>query len=202
MSTPSTTVIGAGNIGSAVAALAVKAGSSTQVLVRDSSKASVDGATVETLGADVTGDVVVLALPYDALAEVVAQYGEQLKGKTLVDVSNPIDFTTFDSVVATSAAEELAAKLPAAQVVKAFNTNFAASLASGEADGRPTTVMAASDSAEGKAALRAVVEAAGLSFVDAGALKRAQRLEAIGALQIELAMSGQIGWTGGLIVTK
>lgn len=202
MSTPSTTVIGAGNIGSAVAALAVKAGSSTQVLVRDTSKASVDGATVETLGAEITGDVVVLALPYGALAEVVAQYGEQLGGKTVVDVSNPIDFTTFDSVVVTSAAEELAAKLPAAQVVKAFNTNFAASLASGEADGRPTTVMAASDSAEGKAALRAVVEAADLSFVDAGALKRAQRLEAIGALQIELAMSGQIGWTGGLIVTK
>lgn len=150
------------------------------------------------------GDVVVLALPYGALAEVTEQYGDQLAGKTVVDVTNPIDFTTFDSVVApySSATEELAGKLPAAHVVKAFDTNFAATLASGEANGRPTTVMAASDSDEGKAAVRSFVEAAGLSFIDAGALKRAERLEAIGALQIELAMSEQIGWTAGLNVTK
>ena len=196
------TVIGAGNIGAAVAALAVKAGADTQVLVRDTTKVSVEGATVAPLGEAITGEVVVLALPYPALSGVISAYGaDAFVGRVVVDPTNPIDFSTFDSAVApySSAATELAESLPGADVVKAFNTSFAATLASGEADGRPTTVLAASDSAAGKAALRTIVEGAGLSLVDAGPLKRAERLEAVGALQIELAMSGQIC---GLIVTR
>ncbi|WP_300766680.1 NAD(P)-binding domain-containing protein, partial [uncultured Bifidobacterium sp.] len=63
------TVIGAGNIGSAVAAIAVKSGSSVQVIDRDEQKASaVSGATATTYGDTITGDIVVLALHYPAYA--------------------------------------------------------------------------------------------------------------------------------------
>ena len=68
MSVPSISIIGAGNIGSAVAGLAVKAGASTQVLVRDASKATgLSGVDVAQIGSPLTGDIVVLALPYAAI---------------------------------------------------------------------------------------------------------------------------------------
>ncbi|MBM6979560.1 MAG: NAD(P)-binding domain-containing protein [Actinomyces succiniciruminis] len=206
-SLPSVTVFGAGAIGSAVAQLAVKAGASVQVLARDAAKAAAaaDGATAGTVGDAVTGDLVVLALPYPAIAEVLSAYpAEAFAGKIVVDPSNPIDFGTLDSVVApgSSAAAELAERLPGALVVKAFNTNFAATLAAGAIAGEPVTVYAAADSEDAKAALRALVEAAGLAYVDAGALKRAHELEAMGALQIGLALSEQVAWTGGFAVIK
>ena len=135
MSVPSISIIGAGNIGSAVAGLAVKAGVSTQVVVRDASKATdLSGVDVAEIGSPLTGDIVVLALPYAAIDEVIATYGAQaFAGKVVVDPTNPLDFTTLDSLVpaGSSASAELAAKLPDAQVVKAFNTVFAAVLASG-----------------------------------------------------------------------
>ena len=206
MSVPSISIIGAGNIGSAVAGLAVKAGASTQVLVRDASKATdLPGVEVAQIGSPLTGDIVVLALPYAAIDEVIATYGAQaFAGKVVVDPTNPLDFTTLDSVVqaGSSAAAELAVKLPGAQVVKAFNTVFAAVLAAGTVGGRPATVLAAADSAEAKASLRSFVEAAGLRWADAGELKRAERLEALGALNIALGVTEQVAWTGGLAVVS
>ena len=205
MSVPSISIIGAGNIGSAVAGLAVKAGASTQVLVRDASKATdLSGVEVAEIGSPLTGDIVVLALPYTAIAEVIATYGAQaFAGKVVVDPTNPLDFTTLDSLVpaGSSAAAELAVRLPDAQVVKAFNTVFAV-LASGTIGARPATVLAASDSAEAKAGLRSFVEAAGLAWADAGELKRAERMEALGALNIALGVTEQVGWTGGLAVVS
>ena len=105
-------------------------------------------------------------------------------------------------IAAAGPTAELAAKLPDAQVVKAFNTVFAAVLASGTIGARPATVLAASDSAEAKAGLRSFVEAAGLAWADAGELKRAERMEALGALNIALGVTEQVGWTGGLAVVS
>src|ERR1700712_290361 len=98
---------------------------------------SAGGAEVDHIGstdtnATIAGDIVILAVPYPALASIVATYGPQLAGKTVVDISNPLNFETFDSLTVpadSSAAAELAAALPSAQVLKAFNTTFAATLA-------------------------------------------------------------------------
>ena len=179
MSVPSISIIGAGNIGSAVAGLAVKAGASTQVLVRDASKATdLSGVDIAEIGSPLSGDIVVLALPYAAIDEVIATYGAQaFAGKVVVDPTNPLDFTTLDSLVpaGSSASAELAVRLPDAQVVKAFNTVFAAVLASGIIGARPATVLAASDSAEAKASLRSFVEAAGLTWADDGSATKHTR---------------------------
>jgi predicted dinucleotide-binding enzyme len=71
----------------------------------------------------------VLALPYGALAGASAEHGEQLAGKVVVDISNPVDFSTMDGLVTppgSSAAEEVAKLVPdGTPVVKAFNTTFA-----------------------------------------------------------------------------
>lgn len=201
------TIFGAGNIGSAVAGIAVKAGTTVQVIDRnpDKAAASAEGVTGAKFGEAITGDIVVLALPFPAYADAFATYGDQLAGKTVVDVSNPIDFGTFDLALPEgfkSAAEYVAAKLPNSAVVKAFNTTFATTLAIGVNDGEPTVVQLAADDEAAKNSVKAFIEAAGLKTVDAGALKRAQYLEGYGALQIVLGVTNQTPWTGGFKVVK
>ncbi|MGN8246625.1 NADPH-dependent F420 reductase [Cellulomonas soli] len=168
------------------------------------------GSTVTYLGhgepGTVDGDIVVLAVPYPAVADVLATYGPQLAGKVVVDITNPLDFATFDSLVVpagSSAAAEIAAALPDSRVLKAFNTTFAATLTSGTLGGTvPTTVLVAGDDADAKAALAAAVEAGGLRALDAGSLARAHELEALGFLQLTLAVSEKIAWTGGFGLVK
>lgn len=168
------------------------------------------GAPVDHIGKDatdarVTGDVVVLAVPYAAVAEIVRDHGDQLAGKIVVDLTNPVDFATFDDLVVpadSSAAAEIAAALPAARVLKAFNTTFGATLASGKVGDLTTTVLIAGDDTDAKATLAAAVEAGGLKAIDAGSLKRARELEALGFLQITLAAAEKISWTGGFGIVR
>jgi predicted dinucleotide-binding enzyme len=203
----SISIIGIGNMGSAIARITAKGGASVQVVARDITKAqqlaAQVGGTAGSFGDTLTGEIVVLALPYPALADVIATYGAQLDGKVVVDVTNPVDFATFDGLTVpadSSAAAELQAALPTARVVKAFNTNFAATLLSGEVGGVPTTVVIAGDDEAAKARLTEVVSAGGVTIADAGSLKRARELEALGFLQMVLAVREQVAWTGGFAV--
>ena len=204
-------ILGASSMASAIATVALKGGATVQVLARDPQNSAAaasalgSGATSARFGDALTGDVVVLALPYGAVADVVGQYATQLAGKVVVDITNPLDFTTFDDLAVaagTSAAQQIAALVPEAHVLKAFNTNFAATLATGRVGGATTTVLVAGDDAGAKATLIGVVEAAGLGAVDAGSLKRAQQLEALGFLQLTLAVGEKIAWTGGFALAR
>ena len=182
-------ILGTGNMGTAIAGVVEKGGNRVQVIGQDATDTRV------------TGDVVVLAVPYGAISDIVAQRGDQLAGKIVVDITNPLDFETFDALVVpsdSSAAAELAAALPSAKVLKAFNTTFAGTLSSGTIGGQPTTVLIAGDDADAKRTLAEVVAAGGLRSVDAGSLRRARELEAVGFLQLTLAAADKISWTGGL----
>jgi predicted dinucleotide-binding enzyme len=111
-----------------------------------------------------------------------------------------VNVETFDSLVVPadgSAAAELTALLPGSTVLKAFNTTFAATLASGTVGDLTTTVQIAGDDADAKALLAGVVTAAGLKAIDAGSLKRARELEAFGFLQITLAAAEKLSWVAG-----
>jgi NADPH-dependent F420 reductase len=181
-------IIGTGNMGSAIAGLVTKGGNTVEVF--------------NTSDADkpVTGDIVVLAVPYPAVADVIAKRAGQLDGKVVVDITNPLNFETFDSLTVPadgSAAAEIAAALPQSRVLKAFNTNFAATLASGAIGALPTTVLIAGDDADAKSLLAGVIASGGLRAIDAGALSRARELEALGFLQLTLAVGEKLPWTGG-----
>jgi len=181
-------IIGTGNMGQAIGAIAAKGGNSVELF------GQADTAT------PVTGDVVVLAVPYPAVADVIAARGASLAGKVVVDITNPLDFSTFDSLTVPadgSAAAEIAAALPNSRVLKAFNTTFAGTLAAGTVGPLPTTVLIAGDDADAKALLAGIVTAGGLRAVDAGSLRRARELEALGFLQLTLAAAEKISWTGG-----
>ncbi|MCW5952887.1 MAG: NAD(P)-binding domain-containing protein [Propionibacteriaceae bacterium] len=183
------TVFGTGAMAKAIGGVLAAGGSEVQYIAHE------DAAT-----ARIEGDLVVLAVPHPALAELAAQRSKDLAGRTVVDITNPLDFSTFDGLVVpagSSAAAELQAALPHSQVLKAFNTNFAATLTSGRTGDATTTVLIAGDDSVAKAGLQAAVEAGGLTAVDAGSLRRAHELEALGLLQLTLAVGEKIGWTGG-----
>jgi NADPH-dependent F420 reductase len=185
------TIIGNGNMGQAIAGLAGKGGNTVQLIGH------------QDVDPEVTGDLVVLAVPYPEVADVLAQHGASLAGKVVVDITNPLNFETFDSLTVpadSSAAAEIAAALPDSRVLKAFNTTFAGTLAAGTVGSVPTTVLIAGDDADAKALLAGVVTAAGLRAIDAGPLRRARELEALGFLQIGLAASERVSWTGGFAV--
>jgi len=201
------TIIGAGNMGGAISGIATAGGNTVQLLARDAAKvAEVNpAATAGVVGDPITGDIVILALPYGAVADVLAAYSGQLDGKILVDLTNPVDFATFDALVVPaggSAAAEIAKLVPGARVLKAFNTNFAATLAQGSVGGLPTAVLIAGDDADAKAALAGVLASGGVKAVDAGSLKRAHELEALGFLQLTLAAAEKTSWSTGFALAE
>lgn len=186
------TIFGSGNMGSAIASLFTAGGADVHHIGSEG-------------GGTVTGDVVVLAVPYPALSQIAADYGDQLAGKIVVDISNPLDFSTFDSLVVPaggSATAELAAALPGSTVLKAFNTNFAATLVAKKIGDLDTTVLIVGDDEAAKQTLASLVTAGGVQAIDAGSLKRAHELEAVGFLQLTLANAERIGWTGGFGVVR
>ena len=186
------TIFGKGNMGQAIGDVFKQGGNEVNYLV--------NGDPVKDLG-----DIVVLAVPYPAAISIAKANPTALVGKIVVDITNPLNFDTWDELVVpadSSAAEQIKQLLPDAKIVKAFNTTFAATLQSRKVGGQQTTVMAASDSSEAKAALEAALKDSGVAFVDAGALKRAHELESFGFLQMTLAAKEKIGWDGGFAVEK
>jgi predicted dinucleotide-binding enzyme len=190
----SITLIGTGNMARAIGMLAVAGGNSVEVMGRDRSKA-VDlaktlggSATTGAWGAVPAGDIVITALLYDGVVPVVAEYGDALAGKVIVDISNPFN-ATFDGLAhseATSIAQEVAKAAPAgASVVKAFNTIFRGVLERGRPD-----VFVAGDDAQAKAGVGTFIRSLGLRPLDVGGLRIAHWLEGMGVVTVGLAGNG------------
>ncbi len=155
--------------------------------------------------ADHLGDIVIMAVPYAALKKLAQSYHDELKGRIVVDITNPLNFDTFDSLVVpadSSAAQELQAMLPQSKVLKAFNTNFAATLGTGKVGDTQTTVLVAGDDEDAKASFINALSDSPLAVLNAGKLKRARELEATGFLEMTLAASKQITWNGGFGINK
>lgn len=188
------TLIGTGNMARTLGTRAVAGGDTVEIMGRDQSRAEDlaqalgGGATAGKWGAVPAGDIVVTALLADAVVPVVAEYGDALAGKILVDISNPFN-ATFDGLVhgeETSVAQEAATVAPAGtSVVKAFNTIFRNVLE----DGRPT-VFVAGDDAQAKARVAAFITGLGLRSLDVGGLRMAHWLEGMGLVTVGLAGNG------------
>ncbi|HEX2856138.1 MAG TPA: NADPH-dependent F420 reductase [Propionibacteriaceae bacterium] len=188
------TIIGTGSMASAIGGVLADGGSSVAYVAHD-----------QIGSAPLAGDVIVLAVPYPAVAGIIETYGDQFDGKVVVDISNPLNFETFDSLVVpvgSSAAAEIQSALPKATVLKAFNTTFAGTLVGKQLGAVPTTVLIAGDDGSAKAVLASAIEAGGVAAVDAGSLARAHELEAMGFLQLTLAVGEKLPWTGGFAVVR
>jgi predicted dinucleotide-binding enzyme len=185
-------IIGTGNMASTIATLAVAGGNSVEVIGRDQSKAAElakalgGSATAGEFGAVPAGDIVIVALGYANVVPVVAQYGDALAGKVIVDICNPVN-AAADGLATpdgTSSAQEVAKAAPAsASVVKAFNTTFGAVLAKGQ----PLDVFFAGDDAKAKAGVAEFIDSLKLRPLDVGGLTMAHYLEGTGLVMIGLA---------------
>jgi NADPH-dependent F420 reductase len=205
------TIIGAGNMGRGIATRLLSGGHSVTLIDQNESQATElakqleasgrGGATVSAApsGSAIKDEVVVLAVYYPVVSAVIEQYGKQFDGKVVVDITNTLNDTftepRFDN---TSGAEEIAKLLPNSKIVKAFNTTFAGTLVGGQVAGQPLDVLIASDDAPAKALIADLVQAGGLRAVDAGPLRRARQLEAIGFIHITL--QGALGSNWGSAV--
>jgi predicted dinucleotide-binding enzyme len=188
-------IIGTGNMASTIGALAVKGGNTVEVIGRDQSKAaelakSLGGsATTGEFGAVPAGDIVIVALGYANVVPVVAQYGDALAGKVIVDICNPVNSAAdgLATPAGTSSAQQVVGAAPAsAKVVKAFNTTFGAVLAKGQ----PLDVFIVGDDERAKAAVAEFIDSLKLRPLDVGGLNMAHYLEGTGLVMIGLAQHG------------
>lgn len=195
------TVIGAGNMGSAITTQLRLAGHQVRITAKGGDKAAQIAAdtgavAVPAAGAAADADVVVLATGYGQAVEALAGVGS-LAGKVVLDITNPLtaDYMGLTIGHTTSAAEEIARAFPEAVVVKGFNTVFAQVLGAGAdlGNGQKVNVFVASDSERGKQAVTTLAQSMGFVVVDAGGLKNARYLEPLAGLNIYLGYGAGLG---------
>jgi predicted dinucleotide-binding enzyme len=198
------TIVGAGNMGRAIGTRAVAGGHEVEIVDHDPSDA---GALAQELGGSASaldpgapfgGEVVVFAVYYPAVKDAAQQYADQIAGKVVVDITNPVDTTTWDRLATapgSSSAEEVAELVPeGTSVVKAFNTSFAPTIVAGEVGGQPLDIFIAGDDADAKQKVSQLVSDGGLRPLDVGPLVRAQQLEHLGFLHISIQQPLGLGF--------
>jgi 8-hydroxy-5-deazaflavin:NADPH oxidoreductase len=198
------TIVGAGNMGRGIGTRALAGGHDVEIVDRDPAEAS---ALAQDLGGPATaldpgkpfgGEIIVFAVYYPGIKDAVGQYTDQIAGKVVVDITNPVDTETWDRLAtapASSSAEEVAELVPdGTAVVKAFNTTFAPTLVAGEAGGQPLDVLIAGDDEGAKQKVAQLAEDGGLRPLDVGPLARAQQLEQLGFLHISIQQPLGLGF--------
>ena len=176
-------IIGNGNMGQAISGIVTASGNTVEVLGHGDTK-------------PVTGDIVILAVPYPAVSDVIAKRADQLAGKVVVDITNPLNFETFDALVVpadSSAAAQIAAALPQSRVVKAFNTVGAEVMVDPRYPDGPAVLPVAGDDTAAKATALALARDLGFAPIDAGPLSMARYLEPFAMLWIKLALVQGLG---------
>lgn len=189
-------IIGKGNVGQALADGLRRAGHEVRFGTKDPKEPA--------RAAAAWAEVVILAVPWAAHAEIARTLGDALKGKTVVDVSNAMT-ASFELALGftTSEAEELQKLLPGSRVVKAFNTQFAQHMRTGQLNGERLTVFVAGEDAGAKELVRRLARDVGFEAVDAGPLKSARYLEPLGALNITMGYgAGKMGPDIGLRLVR
>ncbi len=198
------TILGAGNMGRGIGTRAVAGGHQVEILDRDPAEAQQlakdlgGSATTLDPGAPFGGEVVVFAVYYPGIKDAVEQYADQLAGKVVVDITNPVDTQTWDRLATppgTSSAEEVQRLVPqGTPVVKAFNTTFAPTLVAGEVAGQQLDVLIAGDDETAKRTVSQLASDGGLRPIDVGPLNRARQLEQLGFLHISLQQPLDLGF--------
>jgi 8-hydroxy-5-deazaflavin:NADPH oxidoreductase len=210
METMEVTIIGTGNMARGIGSRVLAGGHGLTVVGKDLRRAAAVAADIggagivktAVTGDPIGGEVVVLAVYYPDARIAAQRYADQLAGKVVVDITNPVN-ETFDGLVVppdSSATAELAALAGGARLVKAFNTTFATPLTAGEVADHKLDVLIAGEDDDAKDKVAALARDGGLNPIDAGPLKRARELEAAGLLHIALQNPLGTGFASALII--
>lgn len=197
----SISIIGAGNVGKALAQAFVRQGESVFFGVPNPDKYQ---STVTSFGplaklgtvaqAAASNDVVILAVPFNAV-EQIARSVPDWQGKVLVDATNPLapGLAGLTLGTTTSAAEQLANWAPTAKVIKAFNTTGAENMADASyANGLPFMPVCGDD-ARARAKVIALAALIGFDAVDLGPLSAARYIEPFAMTWIHMAFRQGLG---------
>jgi predicted dinucleotide-binding enzyme len=193
-------IIGAGNVGRALATAGVRAGhaiNNTSMTIEEAESVAVAvGVRSARSNRDAVAEAeaVILAVPFDAVQSITSELGAALDGKILIDVTNRF---APEQLNGPSNAELIRDMAPNAQVVKAFNTILAAHQVDPILDGIPLDGFVAGDDAAAKQQVLELVRSLGFRPMDAGPLAMARALEGMGTLNISLNMTHGWPWQSG-----
>jgi len=189
-------ILGTGAVGRALSSGWVEAGHRVTLGSRhpERPRSPLAAPVTDIASAAASAPVVVYAAPWSAAPELLPQVGS-LDGQLLIDVTNPLTpgLDSLDPRAKPSAAEWLAAQLPAARLMKAFNTVSAAALASPRYASLPATQLFCGDHEGDKRLVEQLINDLGLEPIDAGPLSMAHCLEALALLTIRLAIFNSHG---------
>jgi predicted dinucleotide-binding enzyme len=182
-------IIGNGNVGSALEAGFSRNGHEVRAVGRE------PGAVRD---AGEFADLVILAVPFGVVDNAVGELGSTISGKVVVDATNALT-PDYDLALGfnTSGAEELQRKAPDSKVVKAFNTAFASTQATGHIGDEQLAGLVAADDADAKSTVLELVQQLGFDPIDAGPLASARLLEPLGVLNIKLGFAQGYGPNSG-----
>jgi 8-hydroxy-5-deazaflavin:NADPH oxidoreductase len=204
-STTDIAIIGTGNVGQALGASFVRAGHAVTLAAQDADKTT---RVAGTVGADVAAspaaaaagaDIVVIAVPWGPASGVAREIAGSVAGKVVVDATNPIN-ADFTGLASDNGAQQLAALLPGARVVKAFNTLFASVQANPDAHGTTVDGLFATDDDAARATAAELIASIGLRPVHVGPLAAARELEALAWLNIRLNMIASGDWQSSYVL--
>ncbi len=197
-------IIGSGNVGKALAGSFVRAGHEVNLSASDPENARAAAQETGASAADsntaaVEGaDAVVLAVPYQAVEDVLKELEGSLAGKVLIDTTNRVNPADPGSVLdGTSASEQIQALAPSARVVKAFNTVFASQMTEPSVDDVQLDCYVAGDDEEAKRSVLELAGSIGFQPIDAGPLSMARVLEGMALLNITLQIRNGWPWQSG-----
>lgn len=184
-------IIGSGKMAQGITSRLLTGGHEVEIHSRDVAKATAampEGVSVVESGSPLA-DVFIMTGHYGQEAEAIAEtYGTQVASKIMIDISNPVDFSTMTYIASpnSSGAHDLAALFAGTTVVKAFNTIYSGVLQQGSVNGAPIDVFVAGDDAEAKASVSELINTSGMRALDVGGLNIAQALERIELAHLKL----------------
>lgn len=197
-------IIGSGNVGKALAGSFTRAGHDVTLTASNPDHAreaaAQSGARAAESNREAAGaaELVVLAVHHPMVDGVLAELGDALAGKVVVDVTNRLDPDNPGSTMdGTSATEQIQARAPEARVVKAFNTAFASRQADPVVEGVALDAFIAGDDDQAKQTVAELAGSIGFRPIDAGPLVMARALEAMALLNITLQLRHNWPWQAG-----
>jgi predicted dinucleotide-binding enzyme len=200
-------IIGSGNIAKALGASAVRAGHDVTITSRDNANAATTAAEIgakqvdDAVDAARRAEIVVLAVPATAAADVAREIAPAVTGKVVIDVTNPLkgDMSGLFTE-GTSIAEQLAQIVTEAKVVKGFNTLFGSVQANPQTHGTTVDALFATDDDTARDAFAALATSLGFRPVHVGPLAAARELEAMALLNIRLQIVSNGYWQSSFVL--
>jgi predicted dinucleotide-binding enzyme len=184
-------IIGTGSMGMGLAKQLANAGYKVILGSRDPTKAKnmADSIPGEVFGGSVkeaidSGEIIIPAIKYPLVLEVLKEHRESLHNKVVMDISNPVGIEIDRN---TSTAEEIAKVIPKSIIVKGFNTVFSSILNSSPQFGNQrANLFICGNENDSKRILMEIGRVLGYEPLDIGPLKAARYLEALTLFQIYL----------------